>query len=403
MRAMSPRSSLRQLLSLSLLVFLVACPTDDDDDDTTGDPDPCEGIAGVSGTDVTFETVAGALLFPVFATHAGDGSGRMFVVLQGGGVVEVSADGTQRPWLDLSDRVNSCSECGLLSIAFHPSFASNGRFFVYYTASGGGRTTVSEFGLDGDVATGVGEPGSERILLTEEQPAANHNGGQIVFGPDGFLYIGLGDGGGGGDTYGNGQRPDTFLAKILRIDVDAGDPYSVPSDNPFVEDASHRHETWAWGLRNPWRFSFDRRTGQMWIADVGQSSWEELHIGASGANYGWPEMEGNNCFTAGCDPSLYEPAIWDYGHVDGISITGGYVYRGCQMPDLDGVYFFSDYNYFNSPLWSVRWDGEEAVVGPVDIGGSTYLISSFGEDEDGELYALHHGTQGRLLKIVPAP
>ena len=383
-------------LSLLLLPLLVGCPPSDDDD-ATGAPDLCDGIEGVEGTDIALDTVTAGLSSPVHVTNAGDGSGRLFVVEQGGRI-KVWDGSAMTTWLDIDDRVNAGGERGLLSVAFHPGFASNSRFFVNYTGSGG-TSYVSEFGTDGD---GFGDPASERVLLEQSQPAGNHNGGQIAFGPDGYLYIGFGDGGGAGDTYDNGQNPDTWLAKILRINVDSGDPYGIPADNPFVDDGDHRPETWAWGLRNPWRFSFDRQTGTMWIADVGQGDLEEISLGTAGGNFGWPQMEGNSCYTAGCNPADFEPAIHEYSHSDGISITGGHVYRGCVMPDLHGNYFFSDYNYFNSPLWTIREADNGAIVaGDVTIGSIGGLVSSFGEDEDGEIYLADH-SGGRLLKIVPA-
>lgn len=389
----------RALLLLLLALPALGCPPADDDDTTADDDDvdPCEGITGTSGTSVDLETVAAGLSFPVHVTHAGDGSGRLFISEQNGRVMALSG-GETSVFLDIQSRVSGGGERGLLSVAFHPDFEVNSRFFVYYTANGGGGTVVSEFGLDGD---GNGDPATERVLLEQTQPAGNHNGGQIDFGPDGYLYIGLGDGGGAGDTYGNGQRENTFLAKILRIDVDSGDPYAIPDDNPFIDQGDHRPETYIWGVRNPWRFTFDRKTGDLWIADVGQGEWEEVDIGYAGANFGWPEAEGNHCYTPGCDLSEYEGAVFEYGHAAGISITGGFVYRGCRMPDLQGVYFYSDYNYFNSPLRSLTWDGgPSADPGPVSLTGTSGLISSFGEDEEGEMYACDH-TGGRLWKIVP--
>jgi len=371
----------------------------DDDDDATNDP--CDGVETVSGTNISLEPFASGFSSPVHIANAGDGTGRVFVMEQRGRIYELDAEGGgQREYLRIQDHVTSSGESGMLSMAFHPSFATNGKLYAYYT-DGSGDTVVSEFEVDGDPATDLPDENSERVVLSQSQPAWNHNGGQIAFGPDGFLYIGLGDGGGGGDTYGNGQRENTFLAKILRIDVDNGDPYGIPDDNPFIGVGSHRSETWAWGLRNPWRFSFDRETDELWIADVGQNDWEEIHIGRIGANYGWPEMEGNHCFTPGCDPSNFEPAIHEYSHnTGGISITGGFVYRGCKLPDLHGTYIYSDYNYFNSPLWSLSWDGAVASQGPIDTGGIGGLISSFGEDEQGEIYVANHSS-GTVLKIVP--
>ncbi len=406
--------------ALVLLLLLAACganryirgnddDTGDDDtgDDDTGDDDdtladPCAGVDQVAGTEVALQTVASGFSSPVHVTHAGDGSGRLFVVEQAGRIIAIDDGGTgdRTTWLSITGSVSSGGERGLLSLAFHPSFESNGRFFVYYTRNGGD-VVVSEFTVTDDPLQDTANAASERVLLTVDQPASNHNGGQVAFGPDGYLYISIGDGGGAGDTYGNGQRKDTFLAKILRIDIDKGDPYDVPSDNPFVGDSEHRAETWAWGLRNAWRVTFDRETGLMWIADVGQNQWEEIHVGVMGANYGWPEMEGNHCFNSGCDPTQFEPAVWEYPHSQGTSITGGHVYRGCVMPDLQGTYFYSDYNYFDSPLWSLSWDGKSASQGPVSISSTGGLISSFGEDEDGEHYLCDH-SGGRLQKIVPA-
>ncbi len=397
----------RAFLSLALLLsgVLVGCPTDtpDDDDSSAGDdddatPDPCEGVATVAGTDVVLDVYTGSgLQSPTYLTHAGDGTGRLFVTQQGGLIKVLDTDGNASTWLDLNSRVASTFELGLLSMAFHPDFASNGRFFVYYSANNSA-TTVAEFTIDGDPLTDAPDESSERILLTQSQPADNHNGGQLAFGPDGYLYIGLGDGGGGGDTYGNGQRQDTFLAKILRIDVDNGDPYGIPADNPFIGVEDHRDETWAWGMRNPWRFSFDRANGDLWIADVGQSNWEEVDIGVAGANYGWPEAEGNHCFTSGCDLSLYEEPIFEW---NGVSITGGYVYRGCAMPDLDGIYFYADYNYSNSPLYTLEQNGGSWEAGPISFAQVGGAIASFGEDEQGEIYAVDH-TSHRILKVVPA-
>ncbi|MBJ95056.1 MAG: glucose dehydrogenase [Rickettsiales bacterium] len=365
-------------------------------------PDPCAGVAQTPGTSVRLEAIASGFSSPVHIAHAGDGSGRLFVVEQSGRIKALADNGagTESTWLDISDRVRSGGERGLLSVAFHPEFTSNGRAFVYYTRSDGD-VVISEFQVSGEPQSSAASASSERVLLVVDQPAGNHNGGQLVFGPDGYLYISVGDGGGAGDNFGNGQRKDTLLAKLLRIDVDSGDPYGIPADNPFVGDAQHRPETWAWGLRNAWRVSFDRQTGLMWIADVGQNAWEEIHIGVAGANYGWPEMEGNHCFNSGCDPSAFEPAVWEYPHSAGISITGGFVYRGCSMPDLQGLYFYSDYNYFDSPLWSLRWDGKQASEGPATLSSTGAFVSSFGEDESGELYLCDHAG-GRILKMVPA-
>ncbi len=375
----------------------------DDDDSAGGDDDLCAGIEAVSGTDIDFEVFATGVDAPTHLTHAGDGTGRVFVVEQKGVVLEIDSDGEVEDWLDISSQVTGATdlsdERGTLSMAFHPNFRENGRFFVYYNRSTQ-EVVISEFTVDGDPLSDKPDASSERVVLSIAQPTWNHNGGQVVFGPDGYLYIGTGDGGGAGDTYGNGQRKDTLLAKILRIDVDSGTPYGIPSDNPFVGDGDHMAETWSWGMRNPWRITFDRLTDEMWIGDVGQNAWEEIDIGKAGHNYGWPETEGNHCYTSGCDTSAFEPAVWEYDRFDGISVIGGFVYRGCRMPDLHGYYFFSDWGFGGSPIWSLDWDGTTAEQGPVWNTGSGALVTSFGEDEQGELY-LCDSSNSRILKIVP--
>lgn len=365
-------------------------------------PPPACSETPVGGTGIALTEVADELTAPVHVTHSGDGTRRLFVVEQTGRIVVLSAASEPSVYLDLTGRVSTGGERGLLSVAFHPAFATNGRLFVYYTDAAGD-TVVAEFTVD-EPLTGTPTVESETLVLAQEQPAANHNGGQIAFGPDGYLYVGLGDGGGAGDTFGNGQKPDTLLAKILRVDVDAeSGPYGIPADNPFVDDASHRPETWAWGFRNPWRFSFDRETGELWAGDVGQNEWEEIDVVVAGANYGWPQAEGNHCYTEGCDLEAFTGAVWEYSHADGgVSVTGGHVYRGCRMPDLEGVYLFADFNYTDSPLWSLTWNGTTAAAGPVQLATTGALISSFGEDEEGELYVADI-RGGRLLKIVPAP
>ena len=247
------------------------------------------------------EQIADGLNSPVFATHAGDGSGRLFVVEKKG-----DDPSSRRRWsaqtalLDIRERVGSGgSEQGLLGLAFHPNFGQNGRLFVYYTDKKG-NTVISRFQAN-DERTEA-DPDSEVVLLTAEQPASNHNGGMLAFGPDGMLYAGLGDGGGADDEFGNGQKLSALLGKILRIDVDSGETYAVPADNPFAGQDGARPETWAYGLRNPWRFSFDRQTGDLWIADVGQGDWEEIDFQPAGSrggeNYGWTIMEGTHCYDA---------------------------------------------------------------------------------------------------------
>jgi glucose/arabinose dehydrogenase len=328
------------------------------------------------------EQVASGFAQPLFVTHAGDGSGRTFVVEKGGTIRLL--DGTV--FLDISDRVGSSGyEQGLLGLAFHPQFAQNGFFFVNYT-DGNGNTVVSRFGLLNNQQ--IGDPNSEQVVLRQEQPAANHNGGMIAFGPDDMLYIGLGDGGGANDQYGNGQNFETWLGTLLRLDVSRSEPYAVPQDNPFVGAPGAQPEIWAYGLRNPWRFSFDRATGDLYIGDVGQNQWEEIDFqpaaSQGGENYGWSIREGAHCFRDNnCDTAGLVDPIAEYDHSQGISVTGGYVYRGEQYPALQGAYVFGDYG--TGRIWTTAqnssgsWETTEMLQ--IDA-----QISSFGEDEAGELY-----------------
>jgi glucose/arabinose dehydrogenase len=330
----------------------------------------------------------------------------MYAVGQYGVISVVSADGSiqEQAFLDIDARVKSGSEQGLLGLAFHPDYQSNGRFFVNYTDLNGD-TVVSEFARAGTAGAVVADAGSERILLTIDQPFANHNGGMIAFGADGYLYIGMGDGGSGGDPLGNGQAPTTLLGKMLRIDVDSGDPYGIPADNPFV-DGPALPEIWSLGLRNPWRFSFDRETGAMFIGDVGQGSREEVDAeaaGAGGRNYGWNIMEGDICFlTVPCDNSgLTMPVAVNDRSRGECAITGGYVYRGALYPELTGAYVFSD--YCTGTLWAL--DAQVAVddgtAEAFQLGESGFQVSSFGEDESGELYLVN--LHGEIYRLVLAP
>ena len=352
---------------------------------------------------------------PVFLTAAGDGSGRLFVVEQRG-VVHVLASTAPRTdhgvFLDITARVSRARrEEGLLGLAFDPGFASNGYFYVYYSAASPRRSVLSRFSVPGVAdaadAAGSGDPDaadatSELVLLEVPQPFSNHNGGMISFGPDGFLYVGLGDGGSGGDPQGNGQDLGTLLGSILRIDVQgasAGAPYRVPPDNPFVGVAGAREEIWAYGLRNPWRFSFDPATGDLWAADVGQADREEVDLVLPGRNYGWNTMEGTNCFlTADCDRSGLEPPVVEYGHGLGCSVTGGYVYRGAAVPALSGVYVYAD--FCTGRIWGFRHT-DLGVSGPVQLLQAPFQVSSFGTDSLGELYVL--GFDGGVYRFVGDP
>ena len=325
---------------------------------------------------------------PLYLTHSGDRSGRVYVVEQGGRIVVVDRTGRAQAaaFLDIAERVSAGGERGLLGLAFHPEYSRNGRLFVNYTDRNGD-TVVSEFRGNATRA----DAGSERALLHIDQPYANHNGGWIGFGPDGYLYIATGDGGSGGDPHNNGQRRDTLLGKLLRIDVDRGAPYSVPRDNPFTGQAGVRTEIWAYGLRNPWRVSFDRRTGDLFLGDVGQGRFEELDFqpaGRGGLNYGWNVMEGPECFRQdACDRNRLVLPIFAYGRDQGIVITGGYVYRGTRFPMLAGAYVFGDFG--SGTIWAARAaDAARGRVDPVPMVESGLSVSSFGEDEAGELYVM---------------
>jgi glucose/arabinose dehydrogenase len=359
-----------------------------------GSPSLLPSVAPLTG--VRLELVVSGLSDPIGITNAGDGSGRLLVNERGGRIRVVQPDGTLggRDFVDLSGRIEAGGERGLLGVAFHPDFAANGRVFVHYSRRGDGATVISELTASADRSSA--DPASERIILTHDQPFANHNGGQIAFGPDGYLYIGLGDGGSGGDPFGNAQARDVLLGKILRIDVD-GSPapdreYAIPDDNPYAGDGvspgAGLPEIWANGLRNPWRFSFDRETGDLYIGDVGQGSWEEIDRqpadSAGGENYGWNIYEGTHCSGA-CDSIPAVAPVAEYSHASGggCSVTGGYVYRGSRQPGMVGNYLFSD--YCTGTIWTLAVGGG---LTPLPLAESGLRVSSFGEGEDGEIYVV---------------
>ena len=329
---------------------------------------------------------------PLFVTHAGDDSGRVFVVEKPGRIQAVQ-DGVPALFLDITDRVRSTSnEQGLLGLAFPPNFAASGHFFVNYTDAEGS-TVIARFSVDA-TNPAQADPTSEFLALRFAQPAANHNGGMIAFGPDGYLWIGTGDGGAANDRFGNGQNPATYLGKLLRLDVtsDPRAPYTIPADNPWVNadwnGTDVLDEVWAVGLRNPWRFSFDRATGDLWVADVGQNQHEEVNFTPAGSpggiNYGWPIMEASHCFQgSGCDSSGLTLPIAEYTHAGHCSVTGGYVYRGAAFPALNGVYFFGD--YCSGAIWAAYPTAEGGWAAPQAL-ASGITLSSFGEDQAGELY-----------------
>ena len=327
----------------------------------------------------------------VYLTHPDGMPERLYLVLQPGRIMvfdNVSEPSSPQTFLDIRGRVSDRgNEEGLLGLAFDPDYKDNGYFYVYYSAGSPRRSVIARYQASPDAESGV--PDSEKIIMEIGQPFSNHNGGHIAFGPDGYLYVGLGDGGSGGDPRGHGQNLETLLGTIIRIDVSTLDEtgsYAVPQDNPFVGVEGVRAEIWAYGLRNPWRFSFDRETGDLWAGDVGQNKLEEIDVIRPGGNYGWNIMEGTSCFRdAGCGREGLEPPVAEYGRDGGCSVTGGYVYRGRRIPSLVGAYVYGDFCTGN--IWALRYDGSR-VVEQTRIADTDLQISSFAEGPDGEIYVL---------------
>lgn len=346
---------------------------------------------------VVSHIVASGLDQPLQVTHAGDGSGRLFVVERPGQIRVIEGQAVlPDPFLDISPLVTTAGgEQGLLGLAFHPQYSTNGYLYVDYTRAEDGATVVARYTVMGTDPNAV-DPASATTLLTVTQPYANHNGGQLAFGPDGYLYIGLGDGGGAGDPDENAQDTTTLLGSILRIDVDRGMPYRIPADNPFAGTAG-QDEIWDYGLRNPWRFSFDRLTGDLYIGDVGQALWEEIDYHgagtAGGLNFGWDCKEGahNYEFVGDCLTAELVDPIAEYSHAEGRSVTGGFVYRGPANPSLQGQYLFAD--FIAGKIWSMTKTGSnpDTWSAPVLELNTSLRISSFGEDEAGELYVVDYG------------
>ncbi|MEO8579930.1 MAG: PQQ-dependent sugar dehydrogenase [Gemmatimonadales bacterium] len=365
---------------------------------------PAAKAAEVPPSAVTLgiEEVARGLDNPVYAT-APAGDARLFVVEQPGRI-RIIENGTllDKPFLDIRSKVGYGGERGLLSVAFHPQYRANGFLFVNYTNKKGD-TRIERYSVSlADPNTA--DPASAKLILAIDQPHANHNGGHNLFGPDGMLYIGMGDGGSQGDPHGNGQNRNALLGKLLRINVDRGDPYSIPSGNPYAA-AGGKGEIWALGLRNPWRFAFDRINGLIYIADVGQSKYEEINIApmqSAGINYGWNAMEGPDCVRVPlCNKSAYHVPEFSYDHSDGTcSIIGGFVYRGRNIPEVQGEYFFSDY----CKSWVRSLSFANGRVGAshhwIDDGGHGSIVS-FGEDAQGELYIC--SSNGRVYRIIKTP
>lgn len=362
-------------------------------------PTPAPALPPLETINLELIPVAGGFTKPTYLTHAGDGTGRLFVVEQAGRIL-VLKDGAVNPtpFLDIVSIVGSdANEQGLLSVAFHPNFPTDNRFFVNYT-NRQGDTVIASYRLSGN--PDVADPNSAKILMTIGQPYANHNGGQVAFGPDGYLYIGMGDGGAANDPENRAQDLGVLLGKILRIDIDNGDPYGVPDTNPFVDNSEARPEIWSYGWRNPWRFSFDTATNDLYVADVGQNQYEEIHVqwaGVGGQNYGWRLMEGFHCHIPNeCDPAgqnLVLP-VAEYDHSMGCSVTGGYVYRGAQFPALEGIYFYGD--YCSGLIWGLRYQGNDNWAN-AQLLSSQQTISSFGQDEAGEVYLVDH--QGDIFLV----
>lgn len=351
-------------------------------------------------TGYSWQTIASGLNAPVGITSAQDGSGRLFILEQAG-VIRMLQNDTlaAAPFLDIRDRVGSNgSERGLLGLAFHPDYNENGYFYVNYTDLNG-NTVIARFSVSTDNPDQA-DPNSETRLLAVQQPYANHNGGMVTFGPDGYLYLGLGDGGSGGDPQGNGQALNTLLGKILRIDVDGGSPYAIPPNNPFVNETGKKPEIWAYGLRNPWRFSFDRLTGELYIGDVGQNQWEEIDYlpagSPGGANFGWNYFEGLHPYDNQVPPAglnTVQP-VAEYSHAQGCSVTGGVVYRGSSLPEWQGIYLYGDYCSGN--IWGLLRDPQGSWMNAL-LFENAGRITSFGQDEQGEVYlADHTGSIARL-------
>ena len=348
---------------------------------------------------IALQTIASGLDHPVHLTSP-PGDARLFVVEQPGRIRVIDGGRLlERPFLDLTDRVLDGGERGLLSVAFHPRYARNGFLFVNYTDRHGD-TRIERYTASRD--SNQADRSSATPILSIAQPYANHNGGLVAFAPDGMLWIGMGDGGSAGDPHGNGQNPGVLLGKMLRIDVDHGHPYSIPRDNPFVDRPGMRPEIWATGLRNPWRFSFDREGRTVVIGDVGQNEWEEIDVApldAAGLDYGWNRMEGRHDFRPRADDrTRLTPPVLEYGHRDGCSVTGGLAYRGRRIPALRGHILFSD--YCSGWIRSFRYDrGGAADLREWQVGDAGTVVS-FGEDAAGEAYIVSH--DGRIFRLVPA-
>ena len=378
-------------LALALTSLVCAAPHDDARTQMT---------AASQGITIGAEEVARGFDNPVYLT-APPGDARLFVVEQPGRI-RIIDNGrlVARPFLDVTGKVGYGGERGLLSVAFHPLYGTNGFLFVNYT-NRNGDTQIERYTVSAD--RNVVDPATAKLILAIDQPYSNHNGGLVMFGPDGMLYVGMGDGGSQRDPHNNGQNPNALLGKLLRINVDRGDPYSVPSGNPFASGGG-KGEIWAVGLRNPWRFSFDKPTGLLYIGDVGQDKYEEVNIAPAnraGVNYGWSAMDGPDCFKSStCNKTQFQQPALTYTHDSGTcSIIGGFVYRGRAIPEVVGQYFYSD--YCNSWVRSLSYANDKVRSYHQWIDGGLGSIVSFGEDSTGELYIC--SSNGRVYRIVKRP
>ena len=362
---------------------------------------PAKGISYQTVPKIGLKQVFDRIKFNkiVYMLQAPNDNSSWYIVEKQGRVLKVAnqqSTDQSKVFIDITDRVDAQpNEAGLLGMAFDPQYAANHQVYLSYTNGSNNLVSrISRFRLlkNGDAL----DPGSEQIILQVDQPYSNHNGGNIQFGPDGYLYIGLGDGGAGGDPHANGQNTNTLLGALLRIDIRAH-PYGIPSDNPFANGHNGRPEIYAWGLRNPWRWSFDRKTHTLWLADVGQNAWEEVNRITQAGNFGWNRKEASHCYKASScvQPNLVEPVI-EYSHDNGCSITGGYVYRGVKLADLQGVYLFAD--YCSGAIWGARELGAK-VTQPQRLMNSGLNIASFAQGNDGELFVIHLG--GEIYQITP--
>ncbi|GAB5472123.1 MAG: PQQ-dependent sugar dehydrogenase [Maribacter sp.] len=392
---------MKPIIGLLLLVFFpfFSCNTEDAQVAVDGVEEEETEEPVIAKVEISLSTAFPELSFeqPLDLQSPNDGTNRIFVV-EKPGRIQVFSNATDTSeatlFLDLGNDISTTSEQGLLGLAFHPDYSSNGFFYVYYTPNTG-RSVVSRFSVSASNGS-TAERDSELVLLEIPQPFTNHNGGQIAFGSEGFLYIALGDGGSGGDPLNHGQTTRSLLGSILRIDVDNREGeanYAIPQDNPFVDDQGSRNEIYAYGLRNPWRMSFDSQTDKLWTGDVGQGAIEEIDIITNGGNYGWKFFEGTECFSGDCDATGLIPPIFEYDHTNGDrSITGGYVYRGAALPTLQGKYIYGD--FVSGRIWALEEDGSANTL----LVESGLAVASFGTDANDELYVC--AFDGSIYKFV---